>query len=192
MSLLFLTPWIVAHRVPWSMEFSRQEYWNGLPFSTPGDLPHPGIETSFLLVSCNCRLILYHCTTWKPSTLFPLMEFLLTPQINWLNFIFIREAKQEVECNWRTNLLIYSIRCQHCGGSYTECEVNLCKSSDCIIFLLITVQFLPTLEQKPKKRTLGGKTRLKLQLFLFVFSYEIYSKVRQISKGDELLTCGSF
>jgi len=65
MSLLVLTPWTVAHRVPKSMEFSRQEYWSGLPFSTPGDLPHPGIETSFLLVSCNGRLILYHCTTWE-------------------------------------------------------------------------------------------------------------------------------
>ena len=43
----------------------RQEYWSGLPFSTPGDLPHPGIKTSFLLVFCNGRLILYHCTTWE-------------------------------------------------------------------------------------------------------------------------------
>ena len=34
-----------AHEAPLSMEFSRQEYWNGLPFPTPGDLPRPGIET---------------------------------------------------------------------------------------------------------------------------------------------------
>ena len=34
-----LTPWTVAHQVPLSMEFSRQEYWNGLPFPSPGDLP---------------------------------------------------------------------------------------------------------------------------------------------------------
>ena len=34
----------VAHQVALSMEFSRQEYWNGLPFPSPGDLPNPGIE----------------------------------------------------------------------------------------------------------------------------------------------------
>ena len=41
---LFMTPWMVAHQAPLSMEFSRQEYWNGLPFPTPGDLPNPGME----------------------------------------------------------------------------------------------------------------------------------------------------
>ena len=39
----FLTSWTVAHQAPLSMEFSRQEYWSGLPFPTPGDLPNPGI-----------------------------------------------------------------------------------------------------------------------------------------------------
>ena len=38
------TPWTVADQVPLSMEFSRQEHWNGLSFPTPGDLPDPGIE----------------------------------------------------------------------------------------------------------------------------------------------------
>ena len=41
---LFATPWTVAHQAPPSMEFSRQEYWSGLPFPSPGDLPDPGIE----------------------------------------------------------------------------------------------------------------------------------------------------
>ena len=36
--------WTVAHQAPLSMEFPRQEYWNRLPFSSPGDLPDPGIE----------------------------------------------------------------------------------------------------------------------------------------------------
>ena len=40
----FETPWTVAHQAPLSMEFSRQEYWSGLPFPSPGDLPDPGIE----------------------------------------------------------------------------------------------------------------------------------------------------
>ena len=37
-------PWTVAHQAPLSTELSRQEYWNGSPFSPPGDLPNPGIE----------------------------------------------------------------------------------------------------------------------------------------------------
>ena len=41
---LFATPWTVAHWAPLSMEFSREEYWSGLPFPSPGDLPNPEIE----------------------------------------------------------------------------------------------------------------------------------------------------
>ena len=41
---LLATPWTVAYQVPPSMGFSRQEYWSGLPFPSPGDLPDPGIE----------------------------------------------------------------------------------------------------------------------------------------------------
>ena len=44
---LFMTPWTVAYQAPLSMEFSRQEYWSGLPFPSPGDLPDPGIEPGF-------------------------------------------------------------------------------------------------------------------------------------------------
>ena len=40
----FSTPWTVAYQAPPSMGFSRQEYWSGLPFPSPGDLPDPGIE----------------------------------------------------------------------------------------------------------------------------------------------------
>ena len=41
---LFATPQTVAYKAPLSMEFSRQEYWSGLPFPSPEDLPKPGIE----------------------------------------------------------------------------------------------------------------------------------------------------
>ena len=41
---LFAIPWTVAYQAPLSMEFSRQEYWSGLPFPSPGDLSDPGIE----------------------------------------------------------------------------------------------------------------------------------------------------
>ena len=41
---LFATPWAVACQAPPSMGFSRKEYWSGLPFPSPGDLPDPRIE----------------------------------------------------------------------------------------------------------------------------------------------------
>ena len=41
---LFATPWTVARQAPLSMGFSRPEYWSGLPFPSPGDLPNPRIE----------------------------------------------------------------------------------------------------------------------------------------------------
>ena len=41
---LFVTPWTVAYQGPPSVGFSRQEYWSGLPFPSPRDLPNPGIE----------------------------------------------------------------------------------------------------------------------------------------------------
>ena len=41
---LYETPWTTAHQGPLCMEFSRQEFWNGLPFPSPGDIPDPGTE----------------------------------------------------------------------------------------------------------------------------------------------------
>ena len=45
---ILMTPWTVACQATPSMEFSRQEYWSGLPFPPPGDLPNPGTEPMFL------------------------------------------------------------------------------------------------------------------------------------------------
>ena len=56
---LFATLQTVAHQAPLSMGFSRQEYWSGLPFTSPGDLPDTGIETASLASSALVQ-ILYH------------------------------------------------------------------------------------------------------------------------------------
>ena len=55
-----MTLWTAAYQAPLSMGFSRQEYWSGLPFPSPGDLPDPGIKSgspelqadSFLIELC--------------------------------------------------------------------------------------------------------------------------------------------
>ena len=48
---LFATPWTVAHQAPLSLEFPRREYWSGLLFSSPGDLPDPGIKPKSLALT---------------------------------------------------------------------------------------------------------------------------------------------
>ena len=58
---LFATPWTVARQVPLSMEFSRQEYWRGLPFPSAEDLPNPGIKP--MSPALGSRFF-NHCTTY--------------------------------------------------------------------------------------------------------------------------------
>ena len=50
---LFMTPWTVTHQAPLSTEFSRQEYWSGEPFPSPGNLPDPGIKPGFLVLKAD-------------------------------------------------------------------------------------------------------------------------------------------
>ena len=50
---LFVTPWTVAYQAPLSMGFSRQEYWSGVPFPSPVDLPDPGIEPGSSALQAN-------------------------------------------------------------------------------------------------------------------------------------------
>ena len=56
---LSVAPWTVAYQALLSMGLSSQEFWNGMPFPTPGDLPDPGIEP-ISCISCIDRWILYH------------------------------------------------------------------------------------------------------------------------------------
>ena len=51
-----MTPWTAAHQAPLSMGFSRQEYWSGLPFPSPGDLLEPGIKLGTLALQADSLL----------------------------------------------------------------------------------------------------------------------------------------
>ena len=57
---VFVTPWTVAHQAPLSIRFSKEEYWSGLPFPSPGDLPNPGVGEI-----PHCRQILYQLSHWS-------------------------------------------------------------------------------------------------------------------------------
>ena len=53
------TPWTLAYQAFLSMGFSRQEYWSGLPFPSPGDLPDPGIELRSPALEADAGIIIF-------------------------------------------------------------------------------------------------------------------------------------
>ena len=67
--LLFVTLWTVAHQVPLSMGFPRQEYWSRLPFHFPGELPDPGIEAIFLTPPALAGGFFITSATWNACTI---------------------------------------------------------------------------------------------------------------------------
>ena len=62
---VFVTPWAVAHQAPLSMGFSRQECWNELPCSPPGDLPDPGIKPTSLMSPALAGRFFTTSATWE-------------------------------------------------------------------------------------------------------------------------------
>ena len=89
---LFVTPWTVVYQAPPSMGFSRQEYWHGLPFPSPGDLPNPRIkprspalqadalclrhqEESWDVLLCTCYVLINICSVFYVITFFFVITF---------------------------------------------------------------------------------------------------------------------
>ena len=118
---LFANPWTVAHQVPLSMEFPRQEYWSGLPFPSLGDLPYPGIKSwvfcitgrlyhlshlgSPLDILCVCVLVTRSCPTLcKPMDCSPPGSSVHgIPQariLEWVTIPFSRESSQPRDRTW--------------------------------------------------------------------------------------------
>ena len=62
---LFATLWTVVHQASLSMEFSRQEYWSGLPYPPPGDLPDPGMEPAPLMTPALVGVFFTTSSTWE-------------------------------------------------------------------------------------------------------------------------------
>ena len=71
---LFAIPWTVAHQAPLSMGFSRQEYWSGLPYPPPGDLPNPGIEPVSLTSLALAGGLFTTSTTWEAQRMILIVE----------------------------------------------------------------------------------------------------------------------
>ena len=80
---LFVTLWTIAHQIPWSMGFSRQEYWSGLLCPPPGDLPDPGIELASLTSPALVGGFFTTSTTWESWSSFLKSSFSLDAHILW-------------------------------------------------------------------------------------------------------------
>ena len=65
-------PWTVAHQAPLSMGFPWEDYWSGLPFPPPGDLPDPGIEPLSSASPALAGGFFTTGATWEAQELFPL------------------------------------------------------------------------------------------------------------------------
>ena len=123
----FATPWTVAHWAPLPMGFFRQEYWSGLPSSSPRYLPHPGIEPMFpvlQVVPCTggrfftywaTGTVLYFCARMKSKHIISAVLF-------WYNFFVscVRGLQNEKFCRalLKTERPV-SVKCQHVQGTDT-------------------------------------------------------------------------
>ena len=107
-----MTPWTAAHQAPQSMGFSRQEYWSGLPFLSPGDLPDPGIKPR------SPTLVADALTSEPPGKPFIVSQFIVLeakiPRSNCWQICFL--LRPFLACEWPPS------HCSSCGLS------SLCTS----------------------------------------------------------------
>ena len=73
---LFATPWTATYQATLTMGFPRQEYWSGLPFPSPGDLPDPGTKLHLLLWQVDSLLLSYPYTTTGKTIAFSRRAFI--------------------------------------------------------------------------------------------------------------------
>ena len=94
-----MTPWAIAHQAPLFMDFSRQEYWSGLPFASPGDLPNQRIEPTSPIA------YFYHLSYRKYSVTFTerINSIAIIPKYNFSNQFNIFASVKHLN-NWRSHI----------------------------------------------------------------------------------------
>ena len=104
---LFEIPWTIAHQAPLSMGFPRQEYWSGLPFPSPGDLPDSGIKhTSLASPARTDRFLVLHIKL----VFLGIYSFLNMAGSFWQSF---RNSLIVIEAQWSRNWLNISLNNSH-------------------------------------------------------------------------------
>ena len=127
--LLFATPWVVAHQAPLPMEFSKQEYWSGLLFPSPGDLSNLWIEAWSPALQADslpsepprslsnkskdqtsrvaCCILWHHLMGRKPAAFMPLLVTSLLRYYNFFYIIFLYTCSlwsAYTQVSWTSNL----------------------------------------------------------------------------------------
>ena len=92
MSNSLVTLWTVAHQAPLSMRFPREEYWSGLPFPSPGDLPDPGIEPMPPALKVD-SLTLSHLGS--PLKCILISKLIMLYILNRYSFLYAKEGKEK-------------------------------------------------------------------------------------------------
>jgi len=102
---LLVTPWTVAYQVSLSMGFSRQEYWSGLPFPSPGDLPDPGIKPRSPILEADAL------TSEPPGKPYCVAHSRLTINISWRNKWLIKWSGWSMENAARLSIILKYLNC---------------------------------------------------------------------------------
>ena len=106
-----MTPWAVAGQAPLSMGFSRQEYWSGLPFPSPGDLPDPGIEPrSPALQAIN----VWHCLSSLGLLRLGGLETAEVYSSQFSKLGSSRSQHQQIRCLVKAHFLVHRELSSHC------------------------------------------------------------------------------
>ena len=133
---LFATPWTVTYQAPPSMGFSRQEYWSGLPFPSPGHLPDPGIEPGSPTLQANAL------TSEPPGKPIPL-DHPSAPALSTLSHA------SNLDWQFISHMIMYMFQCHSPKSSHPrplpqspkDCSIHLCPFC-CLTYRVIINIFL--------------------------------------------------
>ena len=123
---LFVTPWTVAHQAPLSMGFSRQEYYSGLPFSPPGDLPHPGIEPVSLVSPALAGGFFTTSTTWEDPYFH---QWGSTTSRRWGTHVVRADPETVSESQNTLPIVPRGIHCELCIKQHAQQCSSVCRGS---------------------------------------------------------------
>ena len=128
---LFSAPQMVAHQAPLPMEFSRQEYWRGLPFPPPGDLPNPGIELESLVPPALAGKVFTTVPPRKPNIY---LNFIENSLHKWLSVSTSSISANSINCELKRKKKPESSKKQNLNLPWTYKYLH----SIYIVFIIIT------------------------------------------------------
>ena len=123
-----MTLWTVAYQAPLSMGFSRQEYWSGLPFPSPGDLPDPGIEPGFPALQADALT----CEPpGKPGEVKIELKFFQSPMLRGLS-LFDLSGSSLVNHSQKACLCVTQREHAQCKQYFSQTDLSKTISNNCL------------------------------------------------------------